>query len=106
MTNANTIMELCNKYGLKVPEEEVAVFFKTLQYAQNSIMAKKENLADQITYLRLKYPATAAAFKKFFDDLETSNGSKKVRKINIKTGRNEPCPCGSKKKYKKCCGRS
>jgi len=22
-----------------------------------------------------------------------------------KTGRNEPCPCGSGKKYKKCCGR-
>ena len=26
-----------------------------------------------------------------------------VRKI--KTGRNEPCPCGSGKKYKKCCGK-
>ena len=22
-----------------------------------------------------------------------------------KTGRNEPCPCGSGKKFKKCCGR-
>ena len=22
----------------------------------------------------------------------------------VKTGRNEPCPCGSGKKYKKCCG--
>ena len=22
-----------------------------------------------------------------------------------KTGRNDPCPCGSGKKYKKCCGR-
>lgn len=22
-----------------------------------------------------------------------------------KVGRNEPCPCGSNKKYKKCCGR-
>jgi uncharacterized protein YecA (UPF0149 family) len=22
-----------------------------------------------------------------------------------KVGRNDPCPCGSKKKYKKCCGR-
>jgi uncharacterized protein YecA (UPF0149 family) len=22
----------------------------------------------------------------------------------IKVGRNEPCPCGSGKKYKKCCG--
>lgn len=21
-----------------------------------------------------------------------------------KTGRNDPCPCGSRKKYKKCCG--
>jgi len=23
-----------------------------------------------------------------------------------KVGRNEPCPCGSGKKYKKCCGRA
>lgn len=23
---------------------------------------------------------------------------------NVKIGRNEPCPCGSGKKYKKCCG--
>ena len=23
----------------------------------------------------------------------------------LKVGRNEPCPCGSGKKYKKCCGR-
>ncbi|WP_418531070.1 SEC-C metal-binding domain-containing protein, partial [Hominenteromicrobium sp.] len=22
-----------------------------------------------------------------------------------KVGRNDPCPCGSGKKYKKCCGR-
>jgi preprotein translocase subunit SecA len=24
---------------------------------------------------------------------------------NKKTGRNDPCPCGSGKKYKKCCGK-
>ncbi|WP_083273700.1 SEC-C metal-binding domain-containing protein [Geosporobacter ferrireducens] len=23
----------------------------------------------------------------------------------IKVGRNDPCPCGSGKKYKKCCGK-
>jgi hypothetical protein len=23
--------------------------------------------------------------------------------MNLKAGRNEPCPCGSGKKYKKCC---
>lgn len=26
-------------------------------------------------------------------------------KIKTKTGRNDPCPCGSGKKYKKCCGK-
>ncbi len=26
--------------------------------------------------------------------------------ISMKIGRNEPCPCGSGKKYKKCCGLS
>ncbi len=27
-----------------------------------------------------------------------------VRNEGIKIGRNDPCPCGSGKKYKKCCG--
>ncbi len=29
----------------------------------------------------------------------------KPRVVEMKVGRNEPCPCGSGKKYKKCCGR-
>jgi len=29
-----------------------------------------------------------------------------VRRPSDRVGRNEPCPCGSGKKYKKCCGRS
>ncbi len=33
----------------------------------------------------------------------TSSTNKTVRKGN-KIGRNDPCPCGSGKKYKKCCG--
>jgi preprotein translocase subunit SecA len=26
------------------------------------------------------------------------------RRVGDKVGRNDPCPCGSGKKYKKCCG--
>ena len=26
------------------------------------------------------------------------------RRQTVKVGRNDPCPCGSGKKYKKCCG--
>ena len=30
--------------------------------------------------------------------------SQTVRNEGPKVGRNDPCPCGSGKKYKKCCG--
>ena len=33
-----------------------------------------------------------------------ATGSSQMKKATPKTGRNEPCPCGSGKKYKKCCG--
>ena len=32
--------------------------------------------------------------------------SRTVRRETPKVGRNDPCPCGSGKKYKHCCGRS
>ena len=32
--------------------------------------------------------------------------SKTVRRAEPKVGRNDPCPCGSGKKYKHCCGRN
>jgi preprotein translocase subunit SecA len=31
-------------------------------------------------------------------------GERNLNKINQKVSRNEPCPCGSGKKYKRCCG--
>ena len=36
-----------------------------------------------------------------FDSVEKEYIEQKAN--NIKCGRNEPCPCGSGKKYKKCC---
>ena len=43
-----------------------------------------------------------------FDKYEVSrrnkdNTGETVKSIDKKTGRNDPCPCGSLKKYKKCC---
>ena len=36
---------------------------------------------------------------------EKTNEEKSISQINKKVKRNEPCPCGSGKKYKKCCGK-
>ncbi|QGS69357.1 hypothetical protein CV093_16855 [Oceanobacillus sp. 143] len=37
--------------------------------------------------------------------LPNSISNQKAGKKKVKIGRNDPCPCGSGKKYKKCCGR-
>jgi len=40
---------------------------------------------------------------------QAPQGQPKVKQIRLqqpKVGRNDPCPCGSGKKYKKCCGKS
>ena len=47
-----------------------------------------------------------------WDDIFTEQERKSIRErwrkdkqaVSNKIGRNEPCPCGSGKKYKKCCG--
>jgi tetratricopeptide (TPR) repeat protein len=38
------------------------------------------------------------------DDQDTDDISEPVRRAQPKVGRNDPCPCGSGKKYKRCCG--
>ena len=38
-------------------------------------------------------------------DFKGIQKSKKSTTLRKKPGRNDPCPCGSGKKYKKCCGR-
>jgi uncharacterized protein YecA (UPF0149 family) len=35
---------------------------------------------------------------------DCNHGLKPIKRSNPKIGRNDPCSCGSKKKYKKCCG--
>ena len=43
--------------------------------------------------------------KMFFSGGDEPEKKKPVKRTQKKVGRNAPCPCGSGKKYKKCCGR-
>ena len=49
------------------------------------------------------------SWKKVLDDDKIAEITREYRDANIahstKVGRNEPCPCGSGKKYKNCCGK-
>ena len=39
-------------------------------------------------------------------NLATGESKHPTERKKTKIGRNEPCPCGSGKKYKNCCGRN
>ena len=41
---------------------------------------------------------------KVFPGAKSSSSAKSTKTPHQKVGRNDPCPCGSGKKYKKCCG--
>ena len=44
--------------------------------------------------------------EKMAEIVKQYKASKTVRRESPKIGRNDPCPCGSGKKYKHCCGRN
>lgn len=44
--------------------------------------------------------------KTVFEMKELLNPNKPIRREEPRVGRNEPCPCGSGRKYKQCCGKN
>jgi uncharacterized protein YecA (UPF0149 family) len=46
---------------------------------------------------------TVSSNSKVFDIISTPKETSAIP-ANTKVGRNEPCPCGSGKKFKNCCG--
>jgi hypothetical protein len=42
---------------------------------------------------------------RMFKDTVNESGAQQPVQVEAKVGRNDPCPCGSGRKYKHCCGR-
>jgi len=66
------------------------------------IRLKEDTLNKNTKLMNMEHSNTTAY------ENQNSDGQKpkgKPRLVSKKTGRNDPCPCGSGKKYKKCCGK-
>ena len=73
------------------------------------IAAIREDTARMILTVRLKTPEAPkreAVAKETGTTASDASAPKQPVKKGSKVGRNDPCPCGSGKKYKKCCGRN
>ena len=75
-----------------------------------SLAFDKEKLYKNMVDAKADWLYELPQWKEIFDDetrkrlyLEQKKSGTVV--VGKKTGRNDPCPCGSGKKYKHCCGR-
>ena len=89
--------KMFNEMMQRVGEEVTEFVFRTEAINERKSEQKKLDFVH----------SEVSAFNK--DELTTNAPEKEVRKkepvhAGPKVGRNDPCPCGSGKKYKKCCG--
>lgn len=85
------IFELLEEYHVDLDDKSVSSFVEIITAVQNNtrLWANKGHTPNELAALYNRRPPLAMS------------GVIKKQKI----GRNDPCPCGSGKKYKKCCGR-
>lgn len=117
-----TVKELAEKYGIEVftmtgfldgineslkeenPIEEmeedtvVSLAFDKEKLYKNMVAAKADWLYELPQWDNI---FSEEKRKELYKEQKASGTVRKEKKI----GRNDPCPCGSGKKYKKCCGR-
>ena len=119
---SGTVKELADKYG--IPVLTMVGFLDGIDDSlkvKNPIEAMDENTRVNLAFdkeLLYKNMVDAKAdwlyelpmWKEIFTEEKRKELYREAKKANTvvkgkKIGRNDPCPCGSGKKYKKCCGR-
>ncbi|MDO9529470.1 MAG: preprotein translocase subunit SecA [Syntrophales bacterium] len=96
-------------YGQKDPKREYQI--EGYDMFSNMVYRIKEDTLEKLCMVqiqkeeeikRIHAPSTDKYVLSHGDD---AGVSKTVKRESEKIGRNSPCPCGSGKKYKKCCGK-
>ncbi|NCC25704.1 MAG: preprotein translocase subunit SecA [Deltaproteobacteria bacterium] len=96
-------------YGQKDPKQEYKR--EGFEIFQDMLFRIKENVLKALSRIRLKVVQEEEFKHKEQKELQYAGGAedqskkKPVRRAEAKVGRNESCPCGSGKKFKKCCGK-
>jgi curved DNA-binding protein CbpA len=105
-TNARLQMEVYIVFNmpvlrppLRTMRNEYPEYFKLNQAFYLDVLNEKK--AD---FLMDKYAAIYKKLRRADGEFDDDDEEKPFKRESPKIGRNDPCPCGSGKKYKKCCG--
>ena len=95
-------------YGQKDPKQEYKR--EGFELFRGTLYTIRENTLRSLCHLRIKAEVREEEFQHKESKAVAYSGGEEpgqqpVRRGEPKVGRNDPCPCGSGKKYKKCCGK-
>jgi len=88
-------------YGQKDPLVEYK--FEGYEMFQNMISGIQEDVVRYIFRVNV-VQEPAHQHQNIVENRYAEDAPRQPRKVEKRIGRNDPCPCGSGKKYKKCCG--
>ncbi|PKM82347.1 MAG: preprotein translocase subunit SecA [Firmicutes bacterium HGW-Firmicutes-14] len=89
-------------YGQKDPLVEYK--FEGYEMFQNMISSIQEDVVRYIFRVKV-VEEPVPQHRDVIENRYADDVQKQPRRVENRVGRNDPCPCGSGKKYKKCCGR-
>ena len=95
----NESLKAENPIETMTEDTEVSLAFDKEKLYKNMVDAKADWLYELPQWEKIFDEETR---KRLYREQKASGTVRKPKKI----GRNDPCPCGSGKKYKKCCGRN
>ena len=118
-----TVKELAEKYqvplqimtgfldGINDSLKEANPIEEMTEETSVSLAFDKEKLYKNMVDAKADWLYELPAWKEIFDEQKRKDLYLEAKKMNTivkpkKIGRNDPCPCGSGKKYKYCCGRN
>ncbi|HBT47841.1 MAG TPA: preprotein translocase subunit SecA [Peptococcaceae bacterium] len=90
-------------YGQRDPLVEYK--FEAYQMFQEMIASIQEEVVRYLYHVRVALPEERRP-RRVVENRYQEEGPRQPVRREQKIGRNDPCPCGSGKKYKKCCGLS
>ena len=85
--------------GMKVKNEELETLLSSIERFNNEFSEFQKNLFEYAMSDDFNFDSDFLSFG------ESGEKLKPYRREEAKIGRNAPCPCGSGKKYKHCCGK-
>ena len=91
-------------YGQKDPLVEYKL--ESVDMFNNMIASIQEDVVRYLMRLQVAGEQKTRRVRRIVENRNAEEGPKKPYRREQKIGRNDPCPCGSGKKYKKCCGRN